>query len=151
MCHMKAALWREQVLLGDVDAKVLGNDACVLELTLSKRSACEVFATAAKSVKRIRRLMLDSGGGLDLIGLGDLSRGRRDDRAECHAQSEDCKWKDQFSGVEELIEAYVLDSTPSLLSLGKRHGTRVSIHMGALHAPEALRSKWETNHGRVDH
>ncbi|CAE6956816.1 JNK [Symbiodinium sp. CCMP2592] len=72
--HMKAVLWREQVLLDDVDAKTLGNDACVLELTLSKRSACEVFAAAVKSVKRVRRLMLDSGCGVDLIGLGDLSR-----------------------------------------------------------------------------
>ncbi|CAE7251308.1 JNK [Symbiodinium sp. CCMP2592] len=29
------------------------NDACVVELTLSKRSACEVFAAAVKSVKRV--------------------------------------------------------------------------------------------------
>ncbi|CAE7222918.1 GABBR2 [Symbiodinium sp. CCMP2592] len=76
--HMKAVLWREQVLLDDVDAKTLGNDACVLELTLSQRSACEVFAAAVKSIKRVRRLMLDSGCGIDLIGLGDLSREERD-------------------------------------------------------------------------
>ena len=29
--HMKAVLWREQVLLDDVDAKTLGNDACVVK------------------------------------------------------------------------------------------------------------------------
>ena len=39
--HMKAVMWREQVLHDDVDAKTLESDACVLELTLSKRSACE--------------------------------------------------------------------------------------------------------------
>ncbi|CAE7806513.1 JNK [Symbiodinium sp. CCMP2592] len=89
--HMKAVLWREQVLLDDVDAKTLGDDACVLELTLSQRSACEVFAAAVKSIKRVRRLMLDSG--------------------VAHMR---------IDGLDELIEAYVLESTPSLLSLGKR-------------------------------
>ena len=68
---------RRRFLLDDVDAKTLGNDACVLELSVSKRSACEVFPTAAKSVKRIRRLMLDSGCGIDLIGLGGLSHDER--------------------------------------------------------------------------
>ena len=76
--HMKAVMWREQALLDDVDAKTLGSDACVLELTLSKRSACEVFAAAVKTIKRVRRLMLDSGCCIDLIGLGDLSRDERD-------------------------------------------------------------------------
>ena len=76
--HMKAVMWREQVLLDDVDAKTLGNDACVLELTLSKRRACEVFAAAVKTIKRVRRLMLDSGCGIDLIGLGDFSREEKD-------------------------------------------------------------------------
>ena len=56
--HMKAEMWREQVLLDDVDATTLGNDACVLELTLSKRSACEVFAAVVKTIKRVRRLCL---------------------------------------------------------------------------------------------
>ena len=40
---MKAILWRKQAILDDVDAKTLGNDACVSELRLSKRSACEVL------------------------------------------------------------------------------------------------------------
>ena len=39
--HMKAVMWREQVLLDDVDAKTLGNDACVL---LSLRSPSGVRA-----------------------------------------------------------------------------------------------------------
>ena len=76
--HMKAEMWREQVLLDDVDATTLGNDACVLELTLSKWSACEVFAAVVKTIKRVRRLMLDSGCSIDLIGLDDLSREERD-------------------------------------------------------------------------
>ena len=76
--HMKAVMRYEQVKLDNLDAKILGNDACVLELKLSKTSAAEVFATAAKSVKRVRRLMLDSGCGIDLIGLGDLSRDEKD-------------------------------------------------------------------------
>ncbi|CAE7710354.1 JNK [Symbiodinium sp. CCMP2592] len=127
--HMKAVLWREQVLLDDVDAKTLGNDACVLELTLSKRSACEVFAAAVKSVKRVRRLMLDSGCGIDLIGLGDLSRDERDlivQNAKISLRTANGKTNTKgvahmrIDGLEELVEAYVLESTPSLLSLGKR-------------------------------
>ena len=65
--HVKAVVWREQVLLDDVDAETLGNDACVLELTHSKQSACEVFAAAVTSIRRVRRLMLDSGCGIDLV------------------------------------------------------------------------------------
>ena len=127
--HMKAVVWREQVLLDDVDAKTLGNDACVLELTLSKRMACEVFAAAVKSVKRVRRLMLDSGCGFDLIGLGDLSRDERDFIAQnAKICLRTANGKTNAKGVahmrvewlEELIEAYVLESTRSLLSLGKR-------------------------------
>ncbi|CAE7345631.1 unnamed protein product [Symbiodinium sp. CCMP2592] len=127
--HMKAVLWREQVLLDDVDAKTLGNDACVLELTLSQRSACEVFAAAVKSIKRVRRLMLDSGCGIDLIGLGDLSREERDlivQNAKISLRTANGKTNTKgvahmrIDGLDELIEAYVLESTPSLLSLGKR-------------------------------
>ena len=127
--HMKAVMWREQVLLDDVDAKTLGNDACVLELTLSKRRACEVFAAAVKTVKRVRRLMLDSGCGIDLIGLGDLSREERDmivQNAKISLRTANGKTNTKgvahmrVEGLEELIEAYVLESTPSLLSLGKR-------------------------------
>ena len=126
---MKAVMWREQVLLDDVDAKTLGNDACVLELTLSKRSACEDFAAAVKTVKRVRRLMLDSGCGIDLIGLGDLSREERDmivQNAKISLRIANGKTNTKgvahmrVEGLEELIEAYVLESTPSLLSLGKR-------------------------------
>ena len=117
--HMKAVVWREQVLLDDV----------VLELTLSKRMACEVFAAAVKSVKRVRRLMLDSGCGFDLIGLGDLSRDERDFIAQnAKICLRTANGKTNAKGVahmrvewlEELIEAYVLESTRSLLSLGKR-------------------------------
>ncbi|CAE7510989.1 JNK, partial [Symbiodinium sp. CCMP2592] len=127
--HMKAVLWRDQVLLDDVDAKTLGNDACVLELTLSQRSACEVFAAAVKSIKRVRRLMLDSGCGIDLIGLGDLSREERDlivQNAKISLRTANGKTNTKgvahmrIDGLDELIEAYVLESTPSLLSLGKR-------------------------------
>ncbi|CAE7620794.1 JNK, partial [Symbiodinium sp. CCMP2592] len=127
--HMKAVLWREQVLLDDIDAKTLGNDACVLELTLSQRSACEVFAAAVKSIKRVRRLMLDSGCGIDLIGLGDLSREERDlivQNAKISLRTANGKTNTKgvahmrIDGLDELIEAYVLESTPSLLSLGKR-------------------------------
>ena len=39
---MMAMVWREQVLLDDIDAKILGNDACILELMLSKRSGMHV-------------------------------------------------------------------------------------------------------------
>ncbi|CAE7624163.1 Clec16a [Symbiodinium sp. CCMP2592] len=116
--HMKAVLWREQVLLDDVDAKTLGNDACVLELKLSQRSACEVFAAAVKSIKRVRRLMLDSGCGIDLIGLGDLSHEERDLIVQNAKIS--LRTAMRIDGLDELIEAYVLESTPSLLSLGKR-------------------------------
>ncbi|CAE7517087.1 GABBR2 [Symbiodinium sp. CCMP2592] len=127
--HMKAVLWRDQVLLDDVDAKTLGNDACVLELTLSQRSACEVFAAAVKSIKRVRRLMLDSGCGIDLIGLGDLSREERDlivQNAKISLRTANGKTNTKgvahmrIDGLDELIEAYVLESTPSLLSLRKR-------------------------------
>ncbi|CAE7248571.1 JNK [Symbiodinium sp. CCMP2592] len=90
--HMKAVLWREQALLDDVDAKTLGNDACVLELTLSKRSACEVFAAAVKSIKRDRQWKTN------IKGVAHM----------------------RIDGLDELIEAYALESTPSLLSLGKR-------------------------------
>ncbi|CAE7211779.1 unnamed protein product [Symbiodinium sp. CCMP2592] len=40
----------QAVLLDDVDAKTLGSDACVLELTLSKHSACEVLAADTRSL-----------------------------------------------------------------------------------------------------
>ena len=76
--HMKAVLWHEQVVLDNSDQALIGGDACVLELTLSKRSASEVMAAAAKVQKRVRRLMLDSGCGIDLIGMHDLSVGGKE-------------------------------------------------------------------------
>ena len=36
------------------------------------------WESRGKTIKRVRRLMLDSGCGIDLIGLGDLSREERD-------------------------------------------------------------------------
>ncbi|CAE6971381.1 unnamed protein product, partial [Symbiodinium sp. CCMP2592] len=104
--HMKAVLWREQVLLDDIDAKTLGNDACVLELTLSQRSACEVFAAAVKSIKRERDLIVQNA----KISLR-TANGKTNTKGVAHMR---------IDGLDELIEAYVLESTPSLLSLGKR-------------------------------
>ena len=87
------------------------------------------FAAAVKTVKRVRRLMLDSGCGIDLIGLGDLSREERDmivQNAKISLRTANGKTNTKgvahmrVEGLEELIEAYVLESTPSLLSLGKR-------------------------------
>ena len=134
--HMKAVLWHEQVVLDNSDQALIGGDACVLELTLSKRSASEVMAAAAKVQKRVRRLMLDSGCGIDLIGMHDLSVEERklvSAYQELLLRTANGKTSTKglarlkVDGITELIEAYVLENTPSLLSLGKRcmeHGYR---------------------------
>ena len=80
--HVKAVLWRAQVLLDDVDAKTLGNDACVLDLTLSKRAHAK-FSRLPQSLSRGYGdgdlcLTRDSGCGIDLIGLGDLTHDARE-------------------------------------------------------------------------
>ena len=136
--HMKAVLWHEQVVLDSSDQALIGGDACVLELTLSKRSASEVMAAAAKVQKRVRRLMLDSGCGIDLIGMHDLSVEERklvSAYQELLLRTANGKTSTKglarlkVDGITELIEAYVLENTPSLLSLGKRcmeHGYRFS-------------------------
>ena len=127
--HMKAVLWHEQVVLDNSDQALIGGDACVLELTLSKRSASEVMAAAAKVQKRVRRLMLDSGCGIDLIGMHDLSVEERklvSAYQELLLRTANGKTSTKglarlkVDGIAELIEAYVLENTPSLLSLGKR-------------------------------
>ena len=127
--HMKAVLWHEQVVLDNSDQALIGGDACVLELTLSKRSASEVMAAAAKVQKRVRRLMLDSGCGIDLIGMHDLSVEERkliSAYQELLLRTANGKTSTKglarlkVDGITELIEAYVLENTPSLLSLGKR-------------------------------
>ena len=73
--------------------------------------------------------MLDSGCSIDLIGLGDLSRDERElivQNAKLSLRTANGKTNTRglahvrVKGIEELLEAYVLDSTPSLLSLGKR-------------------------------
>ena len=135
---MKAVMWHEQVVLDNSDQALMGGDACVLEPTLSKRSASEVMAAAAKVQKRVRRLMLDSGCGIDLIGMHDLTG---EEKKLISAYQElllrtangKTSTKDlarlKIDGLTELVEAYVLENTPSLLSLGKRcmeHGYRFS-------------------------
>ncbi|CAE7242242.1 JNK [Symbiodinium sp. CCMP2592] len=96
--HMKAVLWREQVLLDDIDAKTLGNDACVLELTLSQRSACEVFAERDLIVQNAKISLRTANGKTNTKGVAHM----------------------RIDGLDELIEAYVLESTKNFLSLGKR-------------------------------
>ena len=56
--HMKAVMWHEQVVLDNSDQALMGGDACVLELTLSKRSASEVMVAAEKSRKEFVALCL---------------------------------------------------------------------------------------------
>ena len=136
--HMKAVMWHEQVVLDNSDQALMGGDACVLELTLSKRSASEVMAAAAKVQKRVRRLMLDSGCGIDLIGMHDLTGEERkliSAYQELLLRTANGKTSTKglarlkIDGLTELVEAYVLENTPSLLSLGKRcmeHGYRFS-------------------------
>ena len=109
-----------------------------MELTLSKRSASEVMAAAAKVQKGVRRLMLDSGCGIDLIGMHDLSVEERKLvsayqelllRTANGKTSTNGLARLKVDGLVELIEASVLENTPSLLSLGKRcveHGCRFS-------------------------
>ena len=136
--HMKAVMWHEQVVLDNSDQALMGGDACVMELTLSKRSASEVMAAAAKVQKRVRRLMLDSGCGIDLIGMHDLTGEERklvSAYQELLLRTPNGKTSTKglarlkVDGLVKLVEAYVLDNTPSLLSLGKRcmeHGYRFS-------------------------
>ena len=87
-------------------------------------------------MSRKRRLMLDSGCGIDLIGYSDLSSEERNmisDVAKLTLRTANGKTSTRgvahmsVDGIEELIEAHVLESTPSLLSLGRRcleHGYR---------------------------
>ena len=134
--HMKAVMWHKQVKLDDTDRNVLNDGPCVVQLTVDKRSASEMKAAAAKGMSRKRRLMLDSGWGIDLIGYSDFSSEERNmisDVAKLTLRTANGKTSTRgvahmiVDGVEELIEAHVLESTPSLLSLGKRcleHGYR---------------------------
>ena len=133
---MKAVMWHEQVKLDDTDRSVLNDGPCVVQLTVDKRSASEMKVAAAKGMSRKRRLMLDSGCGIDLIGYSDLSSEERNmisDVAKLTLRTANGKTSTRgvahmmVDGIEELIEAHVLESTPSLLSLGKRcleHGYR---------------------------
>ena len=126
---MKAVIWHEQVKLDDTDRSVLNDGPCVVQLTVEKRSASEMKVAAAKGMSRKRRLMLDSGCGIDLIGYSDLSSEERNmisDVAKLTLRTANGKTSTRgvahviVDGVEELIEAHVLESTPSSLSLGKR-------------------------------
>ena len=126
---MQAVMWHEQVKLDDTDRSVLNDGPCVVQLTVDKRSASEMKVAAAKGMSRKRRLMLDSGCGIDLIGYSDLSSEERNmisDVAKLTLRTANGKTSTRgvahmiVDGIEELIEAHVLESTPSLLSLGKR-------------------------------
>ena len=73
--------------------------------------------------------MLDSGCGIDLIGYSDLSSEERttiSDVAKLTLRTANDKTSTRgvahmiVDGIEDLNEAHVLESTPSLLSLGKR-------------------------------
>ena len=135
--HMKAVMWHEQVKLDDTDCCMLNDGPFVVQLTVDKRSASEMKVAAAKGMSRKRRLMLDSGCGIDLIGYSDLSSEERNmtsDVAKLTLRAANGKTSMRgvahmiVDGIEELIEAHVLESTPSLLSLVKRcleHGYRL--------------------------
>ena len=134
--HMKAVMRHEQVKLDDTDRSGLNDGPCVVQLTVDKRSASEMKVAAAKGMSRKRRFMLDSGCGIDLIGYSDLSSEERNmisDVAKLTLRTANGKTSTRgvahmiVEGIEELIEVHVLESTQSLLSLGKRcleHGYR---------------------------
>ena len=115
---------------------ILNDGPCVVQLTVDKRSASEMKVAAAEGMSRKRRLMLDSGCGIDLIGYSDLSSDECSmisDVAKLTLRTANGKTSTRgvahmiVDGIEELIEAHVLESTPSLLSLGARcleHGYR---------------------------
>ena len=57
--------------LDNTDRSALNDGPCVVQL--DKRPASEMKLAAAKGMSRKRRLMLDSGCGIDLTGYSDLS------------------------------------------------------------------------------